>query len=286
MRRCETSSRSEDHRHRGEDTNASADEAGISETDEGVQRRRLDQRVPDFGVAGWKGEALLPNVELIYDADCPNVETARKQLRHALGEVGAVAQWQEWDRSDPTSPPYVRQYGSPTILVDGKDVAGARPSDEADGCRIYRNETGQIQGIPPSETIASALRGSSALPKTGSSSGWRTWLAVVPAVGVSLLPKLACPAFWPAYAGLLSAVGLGFLTDTAYPAAIDGRVSHHRRRGAGIPGQPTKGLRTVCFGHVGSTGRPDWQIRVRVRPSDVRRNWPAGRCIFLELVAE
>lgn len=161
-------------------------------------------------------EAQMPNVDLIYDADCPNVEAARKQIRHALRKIGAVAQWQEWDRADPASPPYVRQYGSPTILVDGEDVGGALPSDGADCCRIYRNETGQIQGIPPTETIASALRGSGALPKTGSLSGCRTWLAIVPAVGVSLLPKLACPACWPAYAGLLSAVGLGFLTDTAY----------------------------------------------------------------------
>lgn len=158
----------------------------------------------------------MSKVELIYDADCPNIEEARKQLRDALGVVGAAPQWQEWDRNDPSSPPHARQFGSPTILVDGKDVARGRPSNGADYCRIYRDETGVMQGIPSSKTIVSALQGSINSANTKSSAGWRAWVAVVPAVGVSLLPNLACPACWPAYAGLLSAVGLGFLTDTAY----------------------------------------------------------------------
>lgn len=158
----------------------------------------------------------MSKVELIYDADCPNVAAARKQLRDALGEVGVASQWQEWDRNDPSSPPHTRQYGSPTILVDGKDVAGAPPSNDADCCRIYQDESGAMQRVPSEETIVSALRGSTESANKKPSGGWRAWVAVVPAIGISLLPKLACPACWPAYAGLLSAIGLGFLTDTAY----------------------------------------------------------------------
>lgn len=164
----------------------------------------------------------MPNVELIYDADCPNVEAARNQLRHTLGEVGAAPQWQEWDRSDPASPPHVRQFGSPTILVDGCDVAGVRASGEADCCRLYRDGTGKIQGIPSSEIIVSALRSTGVSANTKLSCEWRAWAAVVPAVGVSLLPKLACPACWPAYAGLLSTLGFGFLIDTAYLLPLTG----------------------------------------------------------------
>lgn len=158
----------------------------------------------------------MPKVELIYDTDCPNVELARDQLRQALPKVGAAFQWQEWDRNDSASPAYAREYGSPTILVDGCDVAGVRSSDGANCCRIYRDEAGNVQGIPSSETIVSALRSSGVSANTALSGAGRSWAAVVPAVGVSLLPNLACPACWPAYAGLLGAVGLGFLTDTAY----------------------------------------------------------------------
>jgi hypothetical protein len=157
--------------------------------------------------------AKMPKVELIYDADCPNVEAARQQLRRAFQELSQSPAWEEWDRGAPSSPPYARQYGSPTILVDGKDVSRVSPSDGADCCRVYRSEHYGLQRVPPIETIASALRNSA---RNRGHGGLRSWLAVLPAVGVAMLPKLACPACWPAYAGLLSSIGLGFLTQTAY----------------------------------------------------------------------
>ena len=142
---------------------------------------------------------MVTTVELIYDADCPNVGAAREQLESALAEVGRDRTWRDWDRSDPASPSYVQSYGSPTILVDGRDVAGASPSDGADCCRLYGISEGQIQGVPSVEMIASALRAS----RPASSGGWSastehpTWLATFPAVVVALLPAVACPACWP-----------------------------------------------------------------------------------------
>jgi hypothetical protein len=153
----------------------------------------------------------MPKVELIYDNDCPNVAAAREQLRRALLDVGVPAEWQEWDRGNPSSPDYAQRYGSPTILVEGRDVAGSVPSDVAACCRLYRSG-GAFQGVPPAEVIASALRSHTAQ----SSDGLASWLAILPAIGVAMLPKLACPACWPAYAGLLSSIGLGFLTQAAY----------------------------------------------------------------------
>jgi hypothetical protein len=155
----------------------------------------------------------MSKVELIYDAACPNVEAARQQLRRAFQELGQPPAWQEWDRGAPSSPAHARQYGSPTILVDGKDVSGASPSDGADSCRVYRSKHDGLQRVPPIEAIVSAMRNSAGSKGVGS---LRSWLAVMPAVGVAMLPKLACPACWPAYAGLLSSIGLGFLTKTAY----------------------------------------------------------------------
>ncbi len=79
----------------------------------------------------------MVNVELIYDKDCPNVEETRGRLKLALAEADFQAQWQEWERSDAKSPDYVRGFGSPTILVNGKDVAGALPADGAKCCWVY-----------------------------------------------------------------------------------------------------------------------------------------------------
>jgi hypothetical protein len=154
----------------------------------------------------------MPNVELIYDADCPNAEAARSQLRLALAQAGQAPQWGEWERSDRAAPPYVRRYGSPTILVDGRDVAGGAPT-EADCCRIYQGENGRLQGVPSAETIAAALRQTAAadVPAPRASGGLLAWLALIPAFAAAIVPNLACPACWPAYAGLLSSLGLGFL---------------------------------------------------------------------------
>lgn len=160
----------------------------------------------------------MPKVDLIFDADCPNVEAARSQLRLALARAGQAPEWEEWQRSDPAAPSYVRRYGSPTILVDGRDAAGQAAAEEANCCRLYRSESGGLQGVPSAELIAAALRGpaSSDSPVPSASGGLRAWLAMIPAIGVAMLPNVACPACWPAYAGLLGSVGLGFLIKTTY----------------------------------------------------------------------
>ncbi|MEX0701786.1 MAG: MerC domain-containing protein [Planctomycetales bacterium] len=153
-------------------------------------------------------------VELIYDSDCPNVEEAKRQLRRALAEAGRPAEWTEWERSDPGSPPHVRGYGSPTILVDGGDVAGATPSNGAACCRLYSDGSGRLRGVPTVGSIASALT------RHGTQRASRSWLSSVPAVFVAVLPNLTCPACWPAYAALLSALGLPFVNYTPFLAPL------------------------------------------------------------------
>lgn len=160
-------------------------------------------------------------VELIYDHDCPNVELARTRLLKAFVEAEVAARWVEWEREDASSPSHVRDYGSPTVLVDGKDVAGIDPSANVSSCRLYAAANGDFSGAPSVEMIATALRkkiDDGLAPKGGESkpAGWRSPLAVLPGIGASLLPVGVCPACWPAYAGLLSSLGFGFLLETAY----------------------------------------------------------------------
>lgn len=157
-------------------------------------------------------------VELIYDPTCPNVVRARTALLEGFGAAGLQPAWTEWDRSAPESPAYVRGYGSPTILVEGRDLAGIAPGSGESSCRLYRSRSGSTQGAPPVEQVAQALRAGIGQVSTAlrSPSGWRSSLATAPGIAFALLPKFACPACWPAYAGLLSSVGLGFLLDAAY----------------------------------------------------------------------
>jgi LmbE family N-acetylglucosaminyl deacetylase len=97
-------------------------------------------------------------VELIYDADCPNVAAARSLLAAAFAQARIATRWLEWERNESESPAYARQFGSPTILVDGKDVAGAMPGAGDASCRVYRSAEGRLAGAPSPDHLLAALR--------------------------------------------------------------------------------------------------------------------------------
>jgi hypothetical protein len=48
--------------------------------------------------------------------------------------------------------------GSPTILVDGADVAPAPGEPAALACRVYRRRDGRISPIPDPDDLRDALR--------------------------------------------------------------------------------------------------------------------------------
>jgi mercuric ion transport protein len=100
---------------------------------------------------------MTPRIELITDKDCPNVQAARDQLEHALEGAGFPTEWDEWDRENPNAPERVRSYGSPTVLVDGRDVAGEGSEADANCCRVYQTKEG-VRGVPSVEMIVVALK--------------------------------------------------------------------------------------------------------------------------------
>lgn len=157
----------------------------------------------------------MMNVELIYCRECPNISLARERLLQAFAAASVTPQWQEWERNDSASPVHARAYGSPTILVNGRDVTGMEPSgDDAGACRVYAHASGTFDGAPSVDAIAAALRE----PQTGAPAraGVGGFFASLPAIGAAALPKLTCSACWPAYSGLLSSMGVGFINYTPY----------------------------------------------------------------------
>ncbi len=99
----------------------------------------------------------MKTIELIIDRDCPNVVDARAALRRALAELELPLEWQEWDRESPDAPAHARNYGSPTVLVDGRDVAGDNTEGDANCCRVYAQADGRFRGAPPADLIRAAL---------------------------------------------------------------------------------------------------------------------------------
>ncbi len=152
----------------------------------------------------------MATVDLVCSPDCPNVPLARANLLLAFARAGVKPRWSEHRIGDPDAPERTRGYGSPTILIDGRDVAGESPSSEVT-CRLYSGGA----RTPTAEQIAQALQRLSQ-PSSKSGARWRSSLGVLPGVGFALLPKIACPACWPAYAGVLTSLGLGFLMDVRW----------------------------------------------------------------------
>ena len=100
-------------------------------------------------------ERLAERVQLVYFPGCPHVAAAREAIRSALRAEGLALAWKEWNRDDASTPPHLRSFGSPTVLVDGRDVSPA-PTQGA-CCRLYTTERG-TQGVPPVELLRTALR--------------------------------------------------------------------------------------------------------------------------------
>jgi hypothetical protein len=90
----------------------------------------------------------MTTVDLVYADDCPNVSLARANLLIAFGRAGVKPKWSEHRIGDPEAPARTRGYGSPTILVDGRDVAGLPPSGEI-SCRRRR---GRLTRPPPNRS--------------------------------------------------------------------------------------------------------------------------------------
>jgi mercuric ion transport protein len=109
-------------------------------------------------IASTPRASTEPIVDLVFDVDCPNVDSARALLRTALEQVGATAQWREWDRASPNTPEALRGWGSPTILVDGSDVDGrsAMSTEAGTCCRLYLHE-GRLRGVPALGDVLAAL---------------------------------------------------------------------------------------------------------------------------------
>jgi hypothetical protein len=96
-------------------------------------------------------------IELIYDSECPNAEATRERLRQALAAASLPPRWKEWNRADPACPEYARRFGSPTVLIDRRDIVGLGPDNDGSACRLYAGPEGRSSGAPTVASIVAAL---------------------------------------------------------------------------------------------------------------------------------
>jgi len=90
-----------------------------------------------------------PQIELVYFEGCPNAVQARANIQTAVDAFGRAVECAEWDLMDEATPDDFKRYGSPTVLIDGSDVTGDGPGNNAMACRA--------DGAPSVEAIAERL---------------------------------------------------------------------------------------------------------------------------------
>ena len=186
---------------------------------------------------------MNPEIALVYDAECPNAQAARAALREALLSVGLEPRWREYDRAAPGTPASLACWGSPSILVNGRDICGEAGLAAAGFCRLYQSGQG-LRGIPSSAAIAAAIadcaRPGSArtIPKSPASAAIALafastlgWLCCLPLVGGAIGVTLAGVAaimgpWWPLFTGtsvVFLAITVVRAVRTKQSCAIGGR---------------------------------------------------------------
>jgi glutaredoxin len=99
------------------------------------------------------------DLELLWWEGCPSTERALTELREALVDIGlGDAEIRTREIENDADAKQVGFRGSPTILIDGVDFAGAGENEIGLGCRVYRRRDGRISPTPDPDDLREALR--------------------------------------------------------------------------------------------------------------------------------
>jgi predicted Zn-dependent protease len=101
-----------------------------------------------------------PDIELLWWAGCPSTDRAQDELERAIHDVGLsgvdVRRTEIGTDDEARARGFV---GSPTILIDGVDVASPAPAEPAAlACRVYRQRDRRISPTPDPDDLREALR--------------------------------------------------------------------------------------------------------------------------------
>ena len=97
-------------------------------------------------------------LRFLYSEDCPSHEEALQRLRKVLDEEGVVTDL-EIVRVDTLEEAEKERFpGSPTIIIDGRDICPTPNPHYAPACRAYMLEDGRVSPLPSVAMIRDAVR--------------------------------------------------------------------------------------------------------------------------------
>ena len=101
----------------------------------------------------------VPEMELLWWAGCPSTERALSDLQAALEDAGISGADIRMTEIATEEEARARAFvGSPTILVDGEDVAPPAEQPIGLNCRVYRRRDGAVSPTPDPEDLRDAVR--------------------------------------------------------------------------------------------------------------------------------
>ncbi len=98
-------------------------------------------------------------VELLYSLDCPHWERTRAALHRILSRDAIETPIELVLVNGRDDAEFLGFVGSPTVRLNGVDVAPPPPGAEPRaGCRLYRQTDGSLAGTVPEELLREAIR--------------------------------------------------------------------------------------------------------------------------------
>lgn len=119
----------------------------------------LQGRAGKTSAASSVADGVARRVQLLYWEGCPSHPEALALLREVIAERGLELEVELREVTSDAEAEALGFPGSPTILVDGRDIdeAGA-DSPSALTCRIYHLPDGRVSPIPNRQQLEDALQ--------------------------------------------------------------------------------------------------------------------------------
>lgn len=103
-------------------------------------------------------EVVPLKILFLYSKDCPSYPEALIRLRKVVGDEGVRAEISVKLVETDEQAEELHFLGSPTILIDGRDIDPQPTPRYALMCRAYRLEDGRVSPLPSARMIRSAVR--------------------------------------------------------------------------------------------------------------------------------